>query len=229
MKNPRPRGPVVLLVSAIVAVALASFTLRSADHSDAPLVSALASADINDLYAFRSPSDPNSLVLVMTTVPFIPPSEVGTASFSSDVLYEFKIDTDGDAVEDYVIQVTFDGPVGNQNLTVYGPALARSEPTTRARLMAEGRRLSGPVSTTAPVVIRGEQMQVFAGVREDPFFLDFEQLSAVLAGQANSFRDPGIDTFAGLNTLAIVVELPVSMIGGATDLGIWATTSTTSG
>lgn len=215
-----------VMVALVVVAGAAALTLTSADHSDSPLVAADAASDINDLYAFRSPDDPNRLVLAMTTNPFIPPTEAAAASFSTDVLYEFKIDTDGDALEDYVVQATFAGSVPSQTVTVSGPARSVAG-STRTSVMAPAVVVSGAVSTAQDVSLLSVQgMDVFAGVREDPFFLDFEQLSMVLAGQARSFRDPGIDTFAGLNVLAIVVEFPLSMIGGATDLGIWATTST---
>ena len=67
-------------------------------------------------------------------------------------------------------------------------------------------------------------MTVFAGVRDDPFFFDLVQFKKIIAGQATSFRNPGVDTFAGTNVLAIVVELPSSMLGG-TKLGVWGSTS----
>jgi hypothetical protein len=65
-------------------------------------------------------------------------------------------------------------------------------------------------------------MTAFAGLRDDPFFFDLVQYLAVLGG-ASGFRNPGIDTFAGTNTLALVVEVPISRFGGATQLGIWGT------
>ncbi len=216
---------VVLSVSAVAAVAVAA-TLRSADHADAPLVQVDAAADINDVYAFLSPTDADRLVLVMTTNPFIPPPEVGTASFSSDVLYQIKIDTDGDAVENYVVQVTFAGNGADQNVTVLGPAQPAVVGET-SRLLSGAPALTGRVSRGATADVFGNaQMEVFAGVRDDPFYFDGERLAEILAGQETSFRDPGIDLLAGMNTLAIVVEFPLTMIGNATNLGIWATTST---
>ena len=219
-------GLAAWIALALVGLAV-SATLRSADHADAPLVQADAAADINDVYAFRSPADPDRLVLVMTTNPFIPPTEVETVSFSSDVLYQFKIDTDGDAVENYVVQVTFSGTGAEQSVTVLGPAAPDLVGTPRSRLMSGAPMAHGLVSFGASAdVIRGGQMEVFAGVRDDPFFFDGERLAEILAGQATSFRDPGIDLLAGVNALAIVVEFPISMIGNATNLGVWGTTST---
>ena len=46
----------------------------------------------------------------------------------------------------------------------------------------------------------------------------------IIAGEATSFRNPGVDSFAGTNVLALVVELPSARLGG-TKLGVWGTTS----
>ena len=83
--------------------------------------------------------------------------------------------------------------------------------------------MSGPGETQ---VIQGSGgVRAFAGVRDDPFYIDLTQLLAILDGQATSFNNPGTDTLEGLNTLGIVVEMPISMLGGATQIGVWATTS----
>jgi hypothetical protein len=75
-----------------------------------------------------------------------------------------------------------------------------------------------------PVTASNGGITVFAGVRDDPFFFDLTQFQAILAGQASGFRNPGVDTFAGTNVLAIVVEVPISMLGGSS-LNVWGTTS----
>ena len=49
--------------------------------------------------------------------------------------------------------------------------------------------------------------------------------------QTLSFADPAMDDLAGLNVLAIVVEMPKSMVAGALGIGLsdtffaWATSS----
>src|SRR5436309_241385 len=53
---------------------------------------------------------------------------------------------------------------------------------------------------------------------------DLVQFKKIIAGQATSFRDPGVDSFAGTNVLAIALELPSALLGG-TKLGVWGTTS----
>jgi len=61
-------------------------------------------------------------------------------------------------------------------------------------------------------------------VRDDPFFFDLVQFKKIIAGEAAAFRNPGIDSFAGTNVLAIAVELPSARLGGPR-LGVWGTTS----
>jgi hypothetical protein len=103
--------------------------------------------------------------------------------------------------------------------------------------------LSGPINNTlgSPTGI-----QLFAGLRDDPFFIDLEQFFRILPDrapvqgplskigpkpEASAFRNPGIDFLRNINALAIVVELPAALLlganAGAADpaLGAWATTS----
>jgi hypothetical protein len=67
-------------------------------------------------------------------------------------------------------------------------------------------------------------MKFFAGPRDDPFFFDFAQFSAILSGNATSFNDPGSDTFAGSNVMSVVVEVPKAMLGGSGSVNTWVET-----
>ena len=97
------------LVLLVVLVALPWGVVRSADHRDSPLSSLDPSADINDVYVFVNPLDSTKVIFAMTVNGFAVPAVRSSYSFGPDVLYQFKIDTTGDAKEDLVIQVTFDG------------------------------------------------------------------------------------------------------------------------
>ena len=91
-----------------------------------------------------------------------------------------------------------------------------------------------------------DAIQVFAGPRDDPFFIDLEAAFCILpdrrpeGGELSQdcqltpnpsapfyFRNPGVNYVAGFNVLSIVVELPSSMIenGAPGKLGIWGTIS----
>jgi len=91
-------------------------------------------------------------------------------------------------------------------------------------------------------------MQVFAGPRQDPFFIDLEQFFRIIPDRkpvtgplstlpstpsASGFRTPAnaVDYIAGsgghpFNVMSIVIELPSAELRGATDkIGIWGTIS----
>jgi len=223
---PQSRGRVIawsLLLAIPAALGLTRW-IEASDHKDSALLAADHAADIADVYTFKSPVNPDNVVLVMTVSGFIPPSEASTTFFDPGVLYQWKIDNDGDAVEDLVIQAFVTGTGGHQVMHFRGPAKA-SELGSTTRVIEGPETATVAVSNTAtPIAATRNGMTVFAGVRDDPFFFDLVQFKKIIAGQATSFRNPGVDTFAGTNVLAIVVELPSSMLGG-TKLGVWGTTS----
>lgn len=185
-------------VAAIAGSALlAPGFVGAADHLDAPAVAADGRTDINDLYAFQSPVDPDNTVLVMTVNPFAG-MESGT-SFRPGADYTFNIDQDGDALADVTASVKFTGVTNNGQkfkLKIDGPPSAR-----------------GVVGQVSPVSGGG---WITAATFDDPFFFD-------LAGFRDGFNFTGDDSFAGANVSAIVLEVPSSWVGG--NVGIWATTT----
>ncbi len=64
-------------------------------------------------------------------------------------------------------------------------------------------------------------ISLFAGPRDDPFFMDFAQYGAIISGNAGGFNDPGADTFEGTNVLSIVVEVPKSLLGSNDVINTW--------
>src|SRR2546425_12060939 len=121
---PHSRGRVIawsLLPAPAAALGLTRW-MNASDHKDSALLAADHAADIADLYTFRSPTNPDNLVLVMTVSGFIPPAEASTTFFDPNVLYQWKIDNNGDAVEDLVIQAFVTGTGGHQVMHFRGPA-----------------------------------------------------------------------------------------------------------
>ena len=57
----------------------------------------------------------------MNSRAFLSPAQSPSASFDPNLLYQFKIDNNGDAIEDRVIQVTFSGSGADQQVEVRGP------------------------------------------------------------------------------------------------------------
>lgn len=216
-----------LLLAAVAIVGVMGW-LSAADHVDAPAVEQDQAADIADIYSFQSPTNPNNLVLAMTisNVQAAPEIELGRSIFDPRVLYEFNLDNDGDAVEDIVLQAYVVGSPTDQQLVLRGPA-PPAVTGTQSRIVDDAPQMTVPVSTgTTPEVSQADGIRLFAGVRDDPFFFDFTRFTQILAGEASGFRDPGMDTFAGLNTYSIVVEVPIARLGGdPSSLSVWGTTS----
>lgn len=229
-----------LLFGAVaVATAISAATLFASDHQDTPEVELSPRMDINDIYAFPGASA-DRIVLVMTTSSPITPAQSASANFDPNLLYQLKIDNSGDGIEDRVFQFTFTGTGANQQVQVRGPVAPASSGMVNT-IVRSAPSLTGPINTNlgAP-----NGLQVFAGLRDDPFFLDLEQFFRIVPDRkpvsgplsqlpdtpsASAWRPVGqaVDYLRGLNTLAIVVELPTSMLtaGGNPKIGVWGTIS----
>lgn len=218
--SPARTAGLALLLAGVTAGAL---WLQAADHRDSAFLTANPGQDIADVYSFRSPANPNNLVLAMTVAGLQAPSDAGTVMFPTGVVYQFKIDTNADAVEDYVIQAYAVGAGRSQVVKFIGPARPARTGTVNT-LLADAPPLLVPVSYGAePRVQSRLGTSAFAGLRDDPFFFDLVQFQAILGGAAGGFRNPGVDTFAGTNVLALVIEFPIALLGGATQIGVWGT------
>ncbi len=127
----RPTSPRWALVAAVVAlggVAGAARLATGSDHQDTPFVELNPKTDMTDVYAFPG-SASGRIVLVMDTRAFLTPAQAtdpAQASFDPNLLYQFKVDNNGDAKEDKVIQVTFTGEGAKQQVQVRGPTRASS-------------------------------------------------------------------------------------------------------
>ena len=75
----------------------------AASHREAPLIALDPTADITDVYAFRSWEDPNKAVFIMNVIPSqVPASGPNFFNFDDDVLYAFHFDFNGDGKADDV-------------------------------------------------------------------------------------------------------------------------------
>jgi hypothetical protein len=217
--------------------------LLASDHQDTPEVELSPRYDVNDVYAFPA-ATPGRTVLVLGTSSPITPAKTPSFTFGTkdQELYQIKVDNTGDAVEDLVFQFTFSGTAGHQRVTLHGPS--RPNEIGPANTLIHGKKtLSGP---TNQILGSANGIQVFAGPRDDPFFIDLEQFFRIVPDRkpvsgplsqlpntpsASSFRSAtqALDYVRGFNDMAIVIELPTSML--VADLrhpgkfGVWGTTS----
>ena len=242
MRNLFSRPRAFALIAGIAALSGSLAVARSSqasDHQDTPEVELSPRMDINDVYAFPGQSA-DRIVLVMTTSSPITPAQSAGAAFDPNLLYQLKIDNTGDGVEDKVIQITFNGTGASQQVTVHGP-MAPAQVGTMNTVVAGGSSVVGATNTNLG---SATGMQVFAGIRDDPFFLDLEQFFRIVPDRkpvsgplsqlpdqptASSFRPVGqaVDYLRGINTLAIVLEMPTALLtdGGNKKIGVWGTIS----
>ena len=70
-----------------------SFPLFASSHREAPLIADDPLADNTDVYAFRSPADPNKVILIANYVPFqLPQGGPNFYSFGENIRYEIHVD-----------------------------------------------------------------------------------------------------------------------------------------
>ena len=207
----------ILIGAAILTIA--GFFAIAADHIDAPAVAG-GTSDITDIYAFQGQNNDN-IVFVANVQGLISPADTDAATFDENVLVEFNIDNDGDAVADLVIQAT----PRNGKMYFFGP-IAPSQPGLNSVILAD-TAIQNDVDITAyganAIVETNNGMSFFAGPRDDPFFMDFFRFGDILTPDngISSFNSPGTDSFAGTNVMSIVVELPKAMVGSGDSVNIW--------
>lgn len=237
MRTSRLRIATGLTLAALAATLGVAF---GSDHQDSPNVELNPLQDLTDVYAFPSPT-PGRIVLVMNTRAFLTPAGSASAGFDPNQLYQFKVDNTGDAREDKVIQVTFEGVGSGQTVLVRGPIAPPVVGAMGNQVAATAPAVTGALSTTLG---SATGLQAFAGPRDDPFFIDLEQFFRIVPDRkpstgplsqlpntptASAFRPAGQaqNYVAGFNTLSIVIELPIADLtaGGGSRLGIWGTIS----
>ncbi|HKX74677.1 MAG TPA: DUF4331 family protein, partial [Acidimicrobiia bacterium] len=216
-------GLAVLAALVVLATLLPPVGSRAADHLDSPGLNPPGGdiqADINDLYVFEG-ANPDSTVIAATVHPVADAS----SSFGADILYELKIDTDGDAIEDHSFEFTFSSVKASGAQFVIAQ---HAEGEAAADGVANGA-LIGFGQVGKELTLSGDGM-LFTGLRSDPFFFDLAGFLGTVEGADNdrTLNDgQENDFFAELDALAIVVEVPDTTFGGP--IGVWATTSDAEG
>ena len=224
-----------------LAIAIAINPAGAADHADSPDTSE-GNLDINDLYVFNRG---DNVVFALTVSPLLTPGEATeNAAFNPLGLYQIKLDVERDGIEEAVIQIAASGTGSNQVVSIRGP-LTPGSAGVSGNVLEDAPSARGAFNTE----FSGNGITAFAGPRDDPFFIDlFGDMSVTsvlnaaysaalgeMVGdsteQTLAFNPEAQDDLAGLNVLAVVIELPKSTVAQA--LGIsesdsffaWATTS----
>lgn len=172
----------------------------AADHAEAPGAAADPAADIADFYAWHTT---DKVVFVLTYAPLTAPG--GAATYDADVLYGLHIDNDMDGAPDQDLWVQY-GQNGAGDWAV--------------RVTWGGTEEEFAIGEAGA----GENMQIWTGVADDPFFFDLEGFNATLATGTVAF-DSSRDSLAGANVSAIVIEADLAMVSGGNTFQTWATTA----
>jgi Domain of unknown function (DUF4331) len=233
MQRPSLRTGALLAVAGLtLALGGAPLLAAGADHLDAPalgrtsvgstvdLLSFHGDRDINDVYVFNNIALTRT-TFAMTTNPAVNISSVDPmANFGPNVRYAINIDRTGDAIQDLAFVWRFgDAPNGDpQSYTVTRYAGANARTLGKGVLVGWGSTGGSGIGTAK------DGAQVFAGVRADPFFFDLLGFLGTVLHVGDTQLGTGGDFFAGLNTNAMVIEVPNDSIGG-TNIGVWGSTS----
>ncbi len=235
-----------LAVVAIAAILVVPRLLVASDHDDGETDTKGRNVNLTDLYAFRegdqtgNAAQNSNLILVMNTNP----RSVARQQyyFSARARYEFRIEravsnsaaptAAGLSRPDIILRFEFGEPVANKQ------SIKVTAIRDGVRMVATGAVTTPlPVTADTPtintVTLGGSQLDVYAGLREDPFFFDVEQFFRVRAGLAGlgpsvGFRNPGLDFTSGYNVNSIVVRVPIAFLQGATTattFDVWETIS----
>lgn len=203
-------GALVSVAGALAGAALTggSWTprVRASDHGDAPAARNAPQLDLNDLYVFVSPEDPARTIVVITACPLA--GFTGSASFATKSTYNLLIDTGGDSVEDDVHSFSFGTPAadGKQSVSV--------------AYKGRGRKFKSK-GTTGAAFSLSNGTRAWCGMFDDPEFCD-----ALAIRKGNVFVQGSTRNFyAGLNTLAIVLDIANGEFGPNQGLRVWATTA----
>ena len=190
--------------SAALALTIACLAPGGPAHAAYPADSSAAAndplADLLDLYAFVHPfcqtqagrgceDDPEELILALT----MNPDATGAEQFSEDVVYHFYFENDSG--EEAQIDCSFSA---NQVVSCAG---------------LDGLSVEARVGETA---VNGD-LRVYAGLRDNPMWFDFEAFELFQTIGIAAYSDPGVDSLAGTNVLAIVLGIKTSaMSSGST-------------
>jgi hypothetical protein len=196
-----------------------------AHHLDSPIARQDIRLDITDLYVFRGETGTVFVINVCHSIA----GEVPAPGYHPEGMYEFKVDLDGDSVEDLTYRITFDvrDQAGKQCFVLRRIAgHEAANPSAAGVVVAQG--------STGETVTTETGLRVWAGKAGDPFWIEPDVLHAV----GHAFEDgtvidltgwdPGKakNLFAGHTVYSIVLEVPdAELLGdafGTKRVGVWA-------
>lgn len=194
-------------------------------HLDSPIARQDIRLDITDLYVFRGETGTVFVINVCHSI-FGP---IPAPGYHPEGMYEFKVDLNGDAIEELTYRLTFKER-DSRGMQSYVLRVLRGadavNPHAAGTVVAMGE--------TEQIVTTPAGLRVWAGKAGDPFWIEPDVLHAV----GHAFQDgttinlSGWDPsraknlFAGQTVHSIVLEVPdAELLAGANNngrIGVWA-------
>ena len=251
-------------VAAAFVGALGPSGATASSHREAPLIADDPAADNTDVYAFVSPDKPNTVTIIANYIPFEDPAGgPNYYRFDPTVLYALNVDNNGDGREDVAYQFRFKTQLANPNTFLYNTGPIDTPANQAANLSVKqtytvtrvtksgstvlGSNLSVPPTNIGPrsnptydafqgVVSLGGDRKVFAGPRDDPFFVDLGSIFDL--GGLRPFNslhviplanEMGRDGVLNYNTHTIAIQVPKTDLLAAPlangNIGVYASAS----
>ncbi|GAA5156754.1 DUF4331 family protein [Amycolatopsis dongchuanensis] len=189
-------------------------------HLDSPIARQDVRLDITDLYVFRGETGTVFVINVCHSLA----GDIPVPGYHPEGMYEFKVDTDGDAVENLTYRFVFGERDERGNQTYVVRRLTGAEATdafAQGEVVAEG--------VTGDAVTGASGLRVWTGKAGDPFWIEPDVLHAV----GHAFQDgtkvdlgewteaQATNLFAGHTVYSIVLEVPDAELGSGR-IGVWA-------
>ena len=208
-------------LAATFAIVVAPYMANAADHTDAPNLTADPASDITDLFAWTS-EDTEKLNLILNVFPFAAEG----AGFSDATQYVFHVNSGteygGDQTETQI--------------------LCQFYSADAIECWVGDEYVAGDASDVTGIVSDSGALRIFAGMRNDPFFMEFAgftatvetvvsvagdltfdeagcpaldaDTSSALVEQLQSGPDgsPASDTLAGQNVMSLVLQIDKNLV-----------------
>lgn len=229
----------LVAIAVLLGITACFFGVSASDHDDGENDLKARNLGLTDLYVFREDwqtgvdADSGNMIFIMNV------NQRAVARqeyfFSTRARYQFHVtriaDVDDAATgaTDMILRFEFGSPnsSGAQPITV--SAVDGNQVHTATTTTSGGSILTTSLAassndsfTNNSVTIAGEELTVFAGLREDPFFFDVEQFFRVRAGALGTgpsvnFRaaPDAVDFAAGYNVNTLVVRVPIAFLQGS--------------
>lgn len=246
---------ILALMTILIASGAPVLVVSGSSHREAPRISQDPAADITDVYAFRDSIDPSKVNFILNFYPFQEPNAgPNFYSFADDVLYQVHIENNGDAQPDITYSFIFKTETVNPDTFLYntGTVTALNDPDLNVRQFYDvwvekygvsyqiGAGLQvppvniGPASTPNYEALAKTAVHnldhgttVFAGQRDDPFYVDLGATFDVLTIRVPpGNQGGGVGGLSGFNVSTIAIQAPIAdLTKGDSVIGVWGTTN----